>query len=344
MIKKIKEHKPGSKASRTNDIIYVDLECLLVGYDTCSNTPIKSHTTNISQHMPSGYSINVVRNHINSSVVTYYRGKDSIQKLCKELRDIGEKLFNTEKKPMTPLTPDQKKKHNDSDKFINNKKSKYYKIFKKVKDHDRYTGICRSVVHTICNLRYSTQRDIPVVIHNGSNYGFHLIIKELAKEFTEEINCIPEDKEKCKSFSIPIKYKSVTSSSGEDYEVPLNLRFIDSNKFLMGSLDNHVNNLSELYDCNCSDKGNQKIKIKYDNKIIYTRRKTCTKRSKLSIDLLKSKFPNTYHLTNGNIKKFISLLKKDVYPYEYMNEWNQFNETELSAIDKFYSKLNLKKY
>ena len=95
--KKFKEHKPGSKSSRINDVIYVDLECLLVVYDTCSNTPIKSHTTNISQHIPSGYSINVVRNHINSSVVTYYRGKDSIQKLCKELRDVGEKLFNTEK-------------------------------------------------------------------------------------------------------------------------------------------------------------------------------------------------------------------------------------------------------
>ena len=76
----------------------------------------------------------------------------------------------------------------------NNKKSKYYKNFKKVKDHDHYTGIYRGAAHSICNLRYSTQRDIPVVIHNGSNYDFHLIIKELAKEFREEIHCIPEDK------------------------------------------------------------------------------------------------------------------------------------------------------
>ena len=97
MIKKIKELKPGSKASRINNIIYVDLGCLLVGYDECLNTPIKSHTTNVAQHILSGYSINVVRNHVNSSVVTYYRGKDCIHKLCKELRDIGEKLFNTEK-------------------------------------------------------------------------------------------------------------------------------------------------------------------------------------------------------------------------------------------------------
>ena len=67
---KIKEHKYGSKALRMNDITYVDLECLLVNQDTCLNNPNKSRATNIAQHIPSGYSINVVRNHNNSSVVT----------------------------------------------------------------------------------------------------------------------------------------------------------------------------------------------------------------------------------------------------------------------------------
>ena len=93
-----------------------------------------------------------------------------------------------------------------------------------------------------------------------------MIIKELAEEFRSEIHCIPEDKEKYKPFSIPIIYKEVN-----DYEIPYNLRFIDSNKFMMRSLDNHVNNLSKLYPCNCSNKSNQQIKIKYDDKNIYTR-------------------------------------------------------------------------
>ena len=38
-----------------NDIIYADLECLLVNYDICLNDPNKSHTRNIAQHIPSGY-------------------------------------------------------------------------------------------------------------------------------------------------------------------------------------------------------------------------------------------------------------------------------------------------
>ena len=62
-------------------------------------------------------------------IMTLY--EDCIQKLCKELREKATDIFNTEKIPMTPLTPEQKKKHSDSDKcficpgeFNNNKKSK----------------------------------------------------------------------------------------------------------------------------------------------------------------------------------------------------------------------------
>ena len=106
----------------------------------------------------------------------------------------------------------------------------------------------------------------------------------------------------------------------KDCTIPYNLRFIDSNKFMMGSLDNHVNNLSELYTCNYSNKSYQQIKIKYNDKNIYTKCKSCTKRSKQSIKSLKLKFPNICQLTNESIEKFILLLKKGVYPHEYMND------------------------
>ena len=102
-----------TKASRLNEIIYVDRECLLVNYDTCSNNPIKSHTTNIAQHIPSGYSVNTLRYHDKSSVVTYYRGEYCIQKPCKDLREIAEDLFNTKKAKLTPLTSEQKNNHSD---------------------------------------------------------------------------------------------------------------------------------------------------------------------------------------------------------------------------------------
>ena len=39
--------------------------------------------------------------------------------------------------------------------------------------------------------------------------------------------------------------------------------------------------------------------------------------------------------------KFVLLLRKGVYPYEYMDSWERFNETLLPPKKAFYSELNL---
>ena len=38
---------------------------------------------------------------------------------------------------------------------------------------------------------------------------------------------------------------------------------------------------------------------------------------------------------NKDINKFIFLLRKSVYPYEYMDDWEKCNETSLSAKNNF---------
>ena len=40
-------------------------------------------------------------------------------------------------------------------------------------------------------------------------------------------------------------------------------------------------------------------------------------------------------------KKFIFLQRKGVYSYEYMNDWEKFNETSLPEKEGFYSNLNM---
>ena len=48
-----------------------------------------------------------------------------------------------------------------------------------------------------------------------------------------------------------------------------------------------------------------------------------------------------YQFCNGDLNKFVLLLSKGVYPYEYMDSWERFDETSLPDKKHFYSELKL---
>ena len=49
-----------------------------------------------------------------------------------------------------------------------------------------------------------------------------------------------------------------------------------------------------------------------------------------------------YKFSNCDINNFILLLRKGVYPYEYMNYWEKVNETSLPEKEDFYNYLSVK--
>ena len=57
------------------------------------------------------------------------------------------------------------------------------KIYLYVRDHCHFTGEYRGASHSLGNLKYGVPKEILIVFHNGSNYDYHFIIKELAQEF-----------------------------------------------------------------------------------------------------------------------------------------------------------------
>ena len=51
-----------------------------------------------------------------------------------------------------------------------------------------------------------TSKEIPVVFHNGSTYDYHFIIKQLAKGFGVQFECLGENVEKYVTFSVYITF------------------------------------------------------------------------------------------------------------------------------------------
>ena len=140
--------------------------------------------------------------------------------------------------PIDPLIKKQWKKYKRSTKCHT-----CYKPFTlrdpKVRDHCHYTGLYRGPAH---NLRYKIPSYIPVVFHNLSGYDAHLFIRELGAH-TSEMGMIARNKEDYISFSIKVPVDSYMDKNGEEKDKLIELRFIDSFKFMSSSLDSLTKNL-----------------------------------------------------------------------------------------------------
>ena len=56
---------------------------------------------------------------------------------------------------------------------------------------------------------------------------------------------------------------------------------------------------------------------------------------------LETKLKNTFKFSNTDINKFILLLRKDIYLYEYMDDLEKVNEETLPEKEEFYRNLNI---
>ena len=75
----------------------------------------------------------------------------------------------------------------------------------------------------------------PAVFHNGSNYDNQFIIKELTNTFEGQFECLGENTEKYKTFSLPIE-KEVIKMDKDGNEIVITIsckiKFFDSARFM----------------------------------------------------------------------------------------------------------------
>ena len=135
------------------------------------------------------------------------------------------------------------------------------------------------------------------MFHNLSGYDTHLFIRELGGH-ASDMEVIAKNKEDYISFSIKVPVDSYIGKNGEEKDKLIELRFIDSFKFMSSSLDSLTKNLV-------------------------------------------SRGKKLFGFEDYSELQYDLLTRKGVYPSEYVNSWDRFNETQLPPIDVFYSNLNV---
>ena len=130
---------------------------------------------------------------------------------------------------------------------------------------------------------------------------------------------------------------------GKEVHKNIKLRIIDNFRFMASSLDKLASNLCST-SCNQCDKckGNMELKNISGSYIASFGCEICrTKKTKdLGEEVLKKNFKHTSRFWECD-EKFRLLIRKDAYPYEYMDGWKKFEETSLPPKDAFYSRLNM---
>ena len=122
---------------------------------------------------------------------------------------------------------------------------------------------------------------------------------------SNDIGVIAKNKEDYITSSVKVMVDRYTDKDGDKRDTFIELRFIDSFKFMASSLDLLTNNL--VKGLGPASGGGRKL-IGFEDY------------SELQYDLL---------------------ARKDIYPYDYMSSWDKFEESQLPPIEAFYSNLNM---
>ena len=118
---------------------------------------------------------------------------------------------------------------------------------------------------------------------------------------------------------------------GNGKTVTYKLKFIDIFRFMSNSFN------GKCRKCKCFL---EHISIE-DNKLIF-KCKDCNRNYKFYFNKdLTNILANTYEFFDEDINKFAFLSGKGVYPYEYMDSSETFDETSLLNKEGFYSNLNM---
>ncbi len=238
-------------------VVYADFECFVKPLETKDKDPSESYTVKYQSHIPSGfcYTIKCMEETVYPTKTVLrtasYEGEDMgrlfVETLSEDLKPIYEILKTSKPMVISDQEKDQYAKTKNcyacETQFGTERTKKKEKVVK-CRDHCHITGKYRGAACDKCNLRMRVPMFVPVLFHNLEGYDAHLFVKSLGLE-EGEIKCIPKTDEKYISFSKNVPMETVVLSDGKERTEHLEMRFLDSFKFTLKSLDSLVETLGE---------------------------------------------------------------------------------------------------
>ena len=186
---------------------------------------------------------------------------------------------------------------------------------------------------------------ISIVFYKPGGYDAYLFIKEPTKKFNkDDIGVTAENMEKYISFSFKMKVKLVGVTNKDISIKNIQLRFIGSCRFMALSLDKLESNLHDTSGIECDNCIGDMELVNISSKyiaLLECKRVQTKKINDLDEMTLKKNFNHTGRYWDFD-EKFCFMIRKGVYPYEYMDRWKKFEETKLLLKNAFYSRLHIK--
>ena len=290
--------------------IYADFESVTEKIKTCQPSNQKSYTEKYQIHTACSFSYKVVCHYDikYSKPEVIFRGNDAAYKflasLFLEVHNLKKVIRENFNKPLN-LTQEEEEFQRSTNCWICNKK--YKEDQKPVRDHCHITGKYRGSAHESCNLKLQISPHnikIPVIIHNLKGYDSHLIMQYVGQIIKDENEKIAEENKR-------IAQENEENKKNTKFIPKMELKVIaqNSEKYMAFYLGKHFIFLDSFQFMSSS-------------------------LEKLAANLPEDKFIYTKEYF-ADERQFQLMKSKGVYPYDYMDSFDKFNERQLPKKGRF---------
>ena len=293
-------------------VVYADTESII---QPVTNPNTSSNTVHTSTHIPCSFAYVIVRSDGKVISEKLYRGEDCMdvffQQLEDELEEIRKDLKNARPLEMTKEDWDR---HNAADtcwicggpfqSYSRGDKGGMWKVL----DHDHLTGRYRDPAHSKCNqqLRIEPYRTpIPVFFHNLKNYDAHHLISAIGRTDEKETICTDKNGEPIMKKKKNDQADGDMGSDDELQEEPLTVTD--------GRITATVQNMEKLISFSWGQ-------FRFVDSLQFLN---------ASLDKLVNSTPRDALRLTSALPHHELLMQKGVYPYEYMDSLDRFDEKEL---------------